>query len=113
LGQGHLPAEATLPVSPIAPVFHTVILRNIDDRLAAERRIELLSAEAEPVKTSATTPAWVKCLSSAVMKELFESSNASPPRTPLCSSPAKPHRQGTHRALIHDASTRTDSRSCA
>ena len=42
------PAEATISrFTNRGAVFHTVILRNIDDRLAAERRIELLSAEAE------------------------------------------------------------------
>ncbi|HEX5220010.1 MAG TPA: PAS domain S-box protein, partial [Verrucomicrobiae bacterium] len=42
------PAEATISrFTNRGAVFHTVILRNIEDRLAAERRIELLSAEAE------------------------------------------------------------------
>jgi PAS domain S-box-containing protein len=48
-----IPAEATLSrFTNRGRVYHTVILRNVDDRLAAERRIELLSAEAEYLRES-------------------------------------------------------------
>lgn len=70
------PAEATISrFANRRAVFHTVILRNIDDRLAAERRIELLSAEAEYLRDSARdyTGMGEMLGSSVVMKGLFES----------------------------------------
>jgi len=70
------PAEATISrFTNRGAVFHTVILRNIDDRLAAERRIELLSAEAEYLRDNVRdyTGMGEMLGSSAVMKELFES----------------------------------------
>ncbi len=70
------PAEATLSrFTNRGRVFHTVILRNVDERLAAERRIELLSAEAEYLRENARDFAGMGEMlgSSPVMKELFES----------------------------------------
>jgi PAS domain S-box-containing protein len=70
------PAEATISrFTNRGQVFHTVILRNVDDRLAAERRIELLSAEAEYLRENVRDFAGMGEMlgSSAVMKELFES----------------------------------------
>jgi formate hydrogenlyase transcriptional activator len=50
------PAEATLSrCENRGRPFHTMILRNVDDRVAAERRIELLSAEAEYFRENART----------------------------------------------------------
>jgi PAS domain S-box-containing protein len=70
------PTEATLSrFTNRGSVFHTVILRNIDDRLAAERRIELLSAEAEYLRENNRDFAGMGEMlgRSVVMKELFES----------------------------------------
>jgi formate hydrogenlyase transcriptional activator len=70
------PAEATLSrFENRGQVFHTLILRNVDDRLAAERRIELLTAEAEYLRESARNVAGMGEMlgGSPAMKELFES----------------------------------------
>jgi len=70
------PAEATLSrFENRGQVFHTVILRNVDERLAAERRIQLLSAEAEYLRENARDFAGMGEMlgSSPVMKDLFES----------------------------------------
>ena len=68
------PAEATLSrFENRGLVFHTVILRNVDERLAAERRIELLTAEAEYLRENARNVAGMGEMlgGSAAMKELF------------------------------------------
>ncbi len=68
------PAEATLSrFENRGQVFHTVILRNVDERLAAERRIELLTAEAEYLRESARNVSGMGEMlgASAAMKELF------------------------------------------
>ncbi len=70
------PAEATLSrFENRGQVFHTVILRNVDERLAAERRIELLAAETEYLRASARDFAGMGEMlgASPVMKDLFES----------------------------------------
>ena len=70
------PAEATLSrFENRGQVFHTLILRNVDERLAAERRIELLTAEAEYLRESARNVAGMGEMlgASPAMKELFES----------------------------------------
>ena len=70
------PAEATISrFTNRGEVFHTVILRNVDDRLAAERRIELLTAEAEYLRENARDFAGLGEMlgRSAAMKEVFES----------------------------------------
>ena len=70
------PAEATLSrFENRGQVFHTVILRNVDERLAAERRIELLTAEAEYLRESVRELAGMGEMlgDSPAMKELFES----------------------------------------
>jgi PAS domain S-box-containing protein len=70
------PAEATISrFTNRGQVFHTVILRNVDERLAAERRIELLTAEAEFLRDTAREAAGMGGMlgGSAAMKELFES----------------------------------------
>jgi PAS domain S-box-containing protein len=70
------PAEATLSrFENRGQVFHTVILRNVDQRLAAERRIELLSAEAEYLRDNARDFAGMGEMLGAgpAMKDLFES----------------------------------------
>jgi PAS domain S-box-containing protein len=70
------PAEATLSrFENRGQLFHTLILRNVDERLAAERRIELLSAEAEYLRETARNVAGMGEMlgASPAMKELFES----------------------------------------
>jgi PAS domain S-box-containing protein len=70
------PAEATIShFTNRGQVFQTVILRNVDERLAAERRIELLSVEAEFLRDNAREMSGLGGMlgSSSVMKELFES----------------------------------------
>ena len=70
------PAEATLSrFDNRGEVFHTVILRNVDERLAAERRIAWLSAEAEYLRENAREIAGMGDMlgSSPAMHELFES----------------------------------------
>jgi PAS domain S-box-containing protein len=70
------PAEATISrFTNRGQVFRTVILRNIDERLAAERRIELLNAEAEFLRETANdfTSLGGMLGSSAAMKEVFDS----------------------------------------
>jgi formate hydrogenlyase transcriptional activator len=70
------PAEATLSrFENRGQAFHTLILRNVDERLAAERRIELLTAEAEYLRESARNVAGMGEMlgASPAMKELFES----------------------------------------
>jgi PAS domain S-box-containing protein len=70
------PTEATISrFSNRGQVFHTVILRNVDERLEAERRIELLTAEAEFLRESARDFAGLGEMlgSSPAMRETFES----------------------------------------
>jgi len=70
------PAEATLSrFENRGQFFHTLILRNVNERLAAERRIELLAAEAEYLRESARSVAGMGEMlgGSPAMKELFES----------------------------------------
>jgi transcriptional regulator with GAF, ATPase, and Fis domain len=70
------PAEATISrFANRGQVFHTVILRNVDERLAAERRIALLAQEAEYLRESVRELAGMGDMlgSSPAMKELFES----------------------------------------
>jgi PAS domain S-box-containing protein len=106
------PAEATISrFTNRGQVFHTVILRNVDDRLAAERRIELLTAETEFLRENAHDYAGMGQMigSSPVMKELFESIKrvAATDTTVLVSGET-----GTGKELIarsiHDASVRAD-----
>ncbi|HVR34407.1 MAG TPA: sigma 54-interacting transcriptional regulator [Methylomirabilota bacterium] len=69
------PAEATLSrFTNRDQVFHTVILRNVDDRLAAERTIALLTDEAEYLRASVRDLAGMGDMlgGSPSMKELFE-----------------------------------------
>ncbi len=56
-------------------IFHAVILRNVDERLTAERRIELLTAEAEYLRDSVRNFAGMGEMlgQSPAMKELFTS----------------------------------------
>jgi PAS domain S-box-containing protein len=71
------PAEATISgFVNRGKVFHTVILRNVDERLAAERRIALLAEETEYLRESVRdlTAGMGDVLgSSPAMRELFES----------------------------------------
>jgi PAS domain S-box-containing protein len=70
------PAEATLSrFDNRGQVFHTVILRNVDERLAAERRIAWLSEEAEYLRENAREIAGMGDMLgfSPAMHELFES----------------------------------------
>jgi PAS domain S-box-containing protein len=69
------PAEATVSqFTNRGRALYTVILRNIDERLAAERRIELLRAEADYLRENAREPAGLGEIlgSSPAMKDLFE-----------------------------------------
>ena len=70
------PAEATLSrFENRGAVFHTLILRNVDERLAAERRIELLTAETEYLRERASECVGLGEMlgASPAMKDLFES----------------------------------------
>ncbi len=70
------PAEATISrFSNRGQIFHTVILRNVDERLAAERKIALLAEETEYLRESVRDIAGMGDMlgASAAMKELFES----------------------------------------
>jgi PAS domain S-box-containing protein len=106
------PAEATISrFTSRGHVLHTVILRNVDERLAAERRIELLTAEAEFLREHTRDLAGMGEIlgSSPVMKELFESLKrvAATDTTVLVTGET-----GTGKELIahsiHDASSRKD-----
>jgi len=69
-------AEATISrFSSRGQTFHTVIMRNVDDRIAAERRIVMLIAEAEYLRENVRDFAGLGEMygNSAAMKELFES----------------------------------------
>ena len=71
-----VPAEATLSrFVNRGQTFHAVILRNMHERLAAERRIELLTAEAEYLRDSARNLAGLGELlgHSPAMQALFTS----------------------------------------
>ena len=70
------PAEATISrFANRGQEFHTVILRNVDERLAAERRIALLTHEAECLRESVRELNGMGEVlgASPAMKELFES----------------------------------------
>jgi len=70
------PAEATISrFTNRGQVFHTVILRNVDERLAAERRMALLAEEAEYLRESVREIAGMGEMlgASPAMKELFSS----------------------------------------
>lgn len=70
------PAEATISrFLNRGMTFHTVILRNVDERLAAERRIEMLTVEAEFLRADARDDAALGDMlgGSGTMKEVFES----------------------------------------
>jgi PAS domain S-box-containing protein len=70
------PAEATISrFANRGQEFHTVILRNVDERLAAERRIALLAQEAEFLRESVRDVAGMGEMlgASPAMRELFES----------------------------------------
>ncbi len=106
------PAEATLSrFTNRGAIFHTVILRNINDRLAAERRIELLTAEAEYLRENIRDGSGMGEMlgHSPVMRALFESLQrvAATDATVLVTGET-----GTGKELIaqsiHDASARKD-----
>ncbi|HAB17955.1 MAG TPA: Fis family transcriptional regulator [Verrucomicrobiales bacterium] len=106
------PAEATLSrFTNRGQVFRTVILRNVDERLAAERRIELLTAEAEYLRESArdSTGMGEMLGGSPAMKELFESLQrvATSDATVLVSGETGTGKELIARSL-HDASERRD-----
>jgi PAS domain S-box-containing protein len=68
------PAEATLSrFTNRGQVFYTAILRNVDDRLAAERRLELLTSEAEYLREYGSDDACMGEMlgQSAAMQDLF------------------------------------------
>ncbi len=66
------PAEATLSrFANRGGNYHTFILRNVDERVAAERRIELLTAEAEYLRVSSGLGEILG--NSPAMRDLFES----------------------------------------
>ncbi len=68
------PAEATISrFANRGQVFHTVILRNVDERLAAERRIAVLAEETEYLRESVRELAGMGDMlgASPAMKELF------------------------------------------
>ncbi len=70
------PAEATISrFANRGQVFHTVILRNVDERLAAERRMALLAEETEYLRETVRDIAGMGDMlgASPAMKELFES----------------------------------------
>jgi PAS domain S-box-containing protein len=70
------PAEATISrFANRGQHFHTLILRNVDERLAAERRIAQLSDETEFLRESVRELTGMGELlgASSAMKELFES----------------------------------------
>jgi PAS domain S-box-containing protein len=106
------PAEATLSrFTNRGQQFHTVILRNVDERLAAERRIELLAAEAEYLRQNARdlTGMGEMLGSSPAMKELFESLKrvAATDATVLVTGETGTGKELIARSL-HDASARKD-----
>ena len=70
------PAEATLSrFTNRAQIYYTAILRNVDDRMAAERRLELLTSEAEYLREYASADASMGGMlgQSGAMQELFAS----------------------------------------
>jgi PAS domain S-box-containing protein len=106
------PAEATLSrFVNRGQTFHTVILRNVDERLAAERRIELLAAEAEYLRQNARdlTGMGEMLGSSPAMKAVFESLKrvAATDATVLITGETGTGKELIARAL-HDASARKD-----
>jgi PAS domain S-box-containing protein len=69
------PAEATISrFANRGQIFHTVILRNVDERLAAERKIAMLAEETEYLRESVRELAGMGDMlgASPPMKELFE-----------------------------------------
>jgi transcriptional regulator with GAF, ATPase, and Fis domain len=105
-----VPAEATLSrFENRGHVFHAVILRNVDERLAAERRIELLTAEAEYLRDSVRNFAGMGEMlgQSPSMRDLFTSLH----RVATTDATVLIHGEtGTGKELIarsiHEASTR-------
>jgi formate hydrogenlyase transcriptional activator len=69
------PAEATISrFTNRGRIFHTVILRNVDERLAAEQRMALLTEETEYLRESVRELTGMGDMlgASPAMKELFE-----------------------------------------